>query len=166
MPFLNESTHLPGTFDAVSSGIASFHHYASAHSRTVPADYEGFFDSADQWIATFVKPAVAARAQLSPGTRFDADELGVILPGDNDPSSPQFPLVYWNAAAALYAYEYARLAEAGVEIVGMSQWAGNKAMTIAGMEASVQFPSVSIMNYTTGEGTARYWTLKLMLEAF
>jgi len=48
----------------------------------------------------------------------------------------------------------------------MSQWAGNPAMKVGPFDASVQYPSVSIMNYTTGEGTARYWALKLMLESF
>lgn len=166
VPFLNESTHLPGTFDAVQKGLVSFHHYAKPSSRMDPVAFESIFDSADDWIEDFVVPAVRARALLSPTTRFDANELGVVLPNDDDPNAPQFPLVYWNAAAALFAYEYARLAKAGVEVVGMSQWAGNPPMTIAGMKASNQHPGVSIMNYTTGEGTARYWTLKLMLEAF
>ncbi len=28
------------------------------------------------------------------------------------------------------------------------------------------FPSVSLLNWTTGEGTAKYWTLKLLIETF
>jgi len=29
-----------------------------------------------------------------------------------------------------------------------------------------QFPSVSMVNWTTGEGTARYWILKLLIDNF
>jgi len=29
-----------------------------------------------------------------------------------------------------------------------------------------QFPSVSMVNWTTGEGTARYWVLRLLLDTF
>jgi hypothetical protein len=44
------------------------------------------------------------RDAINPGMKIDADELGVILPDDNDPKytsdEPGFPLIYWNAAGA------------------------------------------------------------------
>jgi hypothetical protein len=34
----------------------------------------------------------------------DIDEIGVILPNDNDPNPGPIPEPYWNAAGAMYAY--------------------------------------------------------------
>lgn len=53
------------------------------------------------------------RDTLSPHTMLDIDEAGVILPDDNTPGAPMFPLVYWNAAGAMYAYLFGRLATTG-----------------------------------------------------
>ena len=53
------------------------------------------------------------RDSLSPTTKLDVDEMGVILPDDNDPSAAMFPLVYWNAAGAMYAYLFGKLAVEG-----------------------------------------------------
>jgi hypothetical protein len=64
------------------------------------------------------------RKSLSPQTRTTIDELGVILPSDNDPNAPLFPLVYWNAAAALYTYAWAKLSRQGIDVVGHSQLVG------------------------------------------
>ena len=49
---------------------------------------------------------------------------GVILPDDNTPGVPEFPLIYWNAAAALYAYAWAKLSRQGIDVVGHSQLVG------------------------------------------
>ncbi len=66
--------------------------------------------------------------------------IGIILPDDNDPNVVPFPLVYWNAAAAAYAYLFGQLAGQRVSWVGMSQLVG----------CVTQFPSVSMVNWTTG----------------
>lgn len=68
----------------------SFHHYASAATRDggggALADYtNGFFPSADDWLVQ-VAAIQAIRDELSPNTMLDADEVGVILPDDNDSS--------------------------------------------------------------------------------
>ena len=57
---------------------------------------------------------MAIRDSLSPETKLNCDETGVILPGDNTPTSPMFPLVYWNAAGAMYAYLFGKVAVEGV----------------------------------------------------
>jgi hypothetical protein len=50
---------------------------------------------------------VRIRDALNPTVELFIDEVGVILPGDNsEPPPPDFPLVYWNAAGAAYAYLY------------------------------------------------------------
>jgi hypothetical protein len=48
----------------------------------------------------------------------------VILPDDNDENSAPFPDIYWNACAALYAYEYGNLALQNISWLGMSQMVG------------------------------------------
>ena len=60
-----------------------------------------------------VKKVQAIRDDLSPETKLDLDELGVILPNDNSPSAPMFPLIYWNAAGAMYAYLFGKLSVLG-----------------------------------------------------
>ena len=32
------------------------------------------------------------------------------------------------------------------------------------LQLQPQYPSVALLNWTTGEGTAKYWTLKLLIE--
>ena len=59
------------------------------------------------------KEIIKIRDALSPHTLLDVDEAGVILPGDNNPDSPMFPLIYYNAAGAMYAYLFGRLSEIG-----------------------------------------------------
>ena len=40
------------------------------------------------------------------------------------PSARRFPAVYWNAAAAMFAYLFGRTAEIGLEVLGESQLIG------------------------------------------
>ena len=41
--------------------------------------------------------------RLSPSTKTTIDEIGVILPNDNDPNAGPIPPIYWNAAGSMYA---------------------------------------------------------------
>jgi hypothetical protein len=54
----------------------------------------------------------------------------------------------------MYAYLYSELAQLGVEVVGESQLVGYPS----------QFPSVSMVNWNTGQPNARFWTLKLLRD--
>ena len=103
--------------------MISYHFYAGASSRTDPLTYEGFFAQLDRF-TTEVQQIEVIRKALSPETRTTIDELGVILPSDNDPSAPIFPLVYWNAAAAYYAYAWGQISRQGIDVVGHSQLVG------------------------------------------
>lgn len=71
------------------------------------SDYESFFTSGDGWLNQ-VLAIQSIRDALNPNVILDADEVGVILADDNDPkytaNEPGFPAIYWNAAAAMYAY--------------------------------------------------------------
>ena len=103
--------------------MISYHFYAGGSSRTDPKDWEVFFSQLDSF--TFeVEQVEEIRKSLSPQTRTTIDELGVILPDDNTPGAPQFPMVYWNAAAALYAYAWGKLSRLRVDVVGHSQLVG------------------------------------------
>lgn len=103
--------------------MISYHFYALGNSRTDPHDWESFFTQLDTF--TFeVEQIEEIRKILSPETRTTIDELGVILPDDNTPGAPQFPMIYWNAAAALYAYAWAKISRQRIDIVGHSQLVG------------------------------------------
>jgi len=103
---------------------------------------------------------------LSPTTRTTIDEIGVILPNDNDNNAPPFPLVYFNAVGAAYAYLFGHLSGIGIDVLGSSQLMGSPGLpqVLGGLDA--QFPSVTLLNWTTGGGTARYWVLDLLLTSF
>src|SRR5208283_787725 len=110
---------------------------------------DGFLDS--------VRSIETVRKQLAPQTKTDIDELGSILPTDNTPAdSVPPPAAYWNLSGALYAYLYLQLARLQIYIVGESQLVGYPS----------QFPSVSMMDWTTNQPNARFWVLKLIKDSF
>lgn len=125
------------------------------------------------------------RKQLSPSTRTTVDECGVILGNDNTPvivrtfvaaaplRATHAPLttcggvwhlqdheigpLYWNAAGAFYAYVFANLTHQGIDVLGESQLTGFP--NLPSLNLAPQFPSVSLLNWTTGVGNPRYWVL-------
>ena len=151
--FLNHAHHKPG----IPLDYISYHFYASP-SRDENLDnwQYTFFDQADGFLNT-VRFVEAIRKRLSPQTKTDLDELGVILPTDNKPgdTTPP-PAAYWNAAGSLYAYLYIELSKMQIDIIGMSQLVG----------FPTQFPSVSMMDWTQNKPNARYWVLKLIKDSF
>ena len=178
--FLNASNHLPG----IPIDLISFHHYASSSrdGGAAGADYEAFFPQGDSWLQQ-VQAIMALRDAINPTVLLDADEVGVILADDNDAKwtadAPGFPAVYWNSAAAMYAYLFGTTAVLGLDILGESQLIGypslpnfNRGPPINGpWTAPPQFPSVSLLSWggafgNQGDGTARYWALKLLVDSF
>ncbi len=153
--FLNPANHKPG----VPIDYVSYHFYASPTLGQGLNEWQyTFFDQADRFITTtrFIE---SIRKRLSPATKTDTDELGVILPLDNEPVSKRpwpIPKAYWNAAGSLYAYLYINLAREGIEVVGESQLVGYPS----------QFPSVSMMDWESNKPNARYWVLKLLKDNF
>jgi hypothetical protein len=146
--FLDSRHHQPGT----PLDMISYHFYASpADDEPAEAWPYTFFDQASRFV-DLVRYIQTVRARLSPGTATDIDELGAILPNDNVTPRGPIPDSYWNLCSAMYAYLYNELAQLGVEVVGESQLVGYPS----------QFPSVSMVNWNTGQPNARYWTLKLL----
>ena len=66
------------------------------------------------------------------------------------------PNSYWNLSGAMYAYLFAELARQGIDVAGESQLVGYP----------TQFPSVSMVDWNTGQPNARYWVLKLIHDNF
>lgn len=156
--FLNHSNHRPG----IPLDYISYHFYASpAPGETINDWQYSFFNQADRFL-TAVRFINQIRDRLSPETKTDTDELGVILPNDSNQVAdasgyiPSIPKGYWNAAGALYAYLYINLAKLGVDVIGESQIVGYPS----------QFPSVTMIDWVNGKPNARYWVLKLIEDNF
>jgi len=156
--FLNPKNHKPG----IPLDYISFHFYASpAMDESLDGWQHTFFNQADGFI-NVTRFIVSIRDRLSPQTKLDTDELGIILPTDgleiraSKALPDHIPHRYWNAAGALYGYLYAQLAKLGVDVIGESQLVGYPS----------QFPSVSMMDYNNGKPNARYWVLKLIKDSF
>lgn len=159
--FIDPSNHDP---DVLPLDYISFHFYASGKNRVNASTYEDFFPQADQ----FFKEAAniqSIRRVLNPSVKIDVDEIGCILADDNDSKFTAFPLIYWNACGAMYAYLWANIVPLQFEVLGQSQLAGCPAIHEWGILDS-QYPSVSLLNWTTGIGNPRYWILKLLLQNF
>ena len=174
--FLNASNHAPG----IPLDFISFHHYAGSQrdggSDGLGELYEAFFASADGFLGN-VAAISAIRDQLNPTVRLDADEVGVILADDNDPkwtsAEPGFGNIYWNAAAASFGYLYGTTSVLGLDVLGESQLTGYPSFNFTrgapynGLwTAPPQYPSVSMLNWTDGSGTARYAVLQLLIQEF
>lgn len=151
--FLDHHNHKPG----IPLDMISYHFYASPKPAETLDNWQyTFFDQADGFLST-VRYIEAIRKRLSPETRTDCDELGVILPTDNtaaDKTPP--PAAYWNLAGALYAYLYIQLSQLGIDVIGESQLVGYP----------TQFPSVSMMDWITRRPNARYQALRLIHDSF
>jgi hypothetical protein len=151
--FLDHKNHRPG----IPLDFISYHFYASPDGAQNIDNWQyTFFDQASGFLNT-VRYVEAIRKRLSPETKTDLDELGVILPTDNtaaDKTPP--PPAYWNLAGALYAHLYIELARLEIDVIGESQLVGYP----------TQYPSVSMMNWLTNKPNARFWVLKLLKDSF
>ncbi len=154
--FLNPANHASG----VPLDMISYHFYATPTKQQTVEDWQySFFDQADKFLVA-VRYIDAMRRRLSPATKVDLDEVGSILPTDwhpdtpYDPGSP-IPPVYWQASGALYAYICIEAAKLGIDVVGESQLVGFPS----------QFPSVTMVDWTTGAPNARMEVLRLLHDA-
>ena len=156
--FLNPKNHKKG----IPLDYISFHFYASpAMDESLDGWQHTFFNQADGFLAT-TRYILAIRDRLSPQTKVDTDELGVILPTDgveiaaSKAMPDHIPHRYWNAAGALYGYLFVELSKLGVDVIGESQLVGYPS----------QFPSVSMIDYNNGKPNSRYWVLKMIKDNF
>ncbi len=154
--FLNHQHHKPG----IPLDMISYHFYAvPTPDETVHEMQYDFFAQADHFLGV-VQYNQAIRERLSPQTGADVDELGCIVPaydgpqGRLGPPPRPIPNAYWNLCGAMYAYVYGHLAGLGVNVAGESQMVGYPS----------QFPSVSMVDWKTGQPNARFWVLKLLVD--
>ena len=155
--FLDHKHHKPG----IPLDYISYHFYASPQPEETIDNWQyTYFNQADGFLNT-VRYAESIRKHLSPTTKVDLDELGVIQPdgtGNLDGPNPYkpYPAAYWNLAASLYAYLYIELAKQGIDVIGESQLVGYP----------TQFPRVTMIDWTNGKPNARFWVLKLIKDNF
>jgi len=152
--FLDHSHHAPHTrLDAIS-----YHFYAlEKQPEAIETEAPNFFAQADHFLST-VSKIEGIRKQLSPSTQTQINETGCIAASDQGEgpekmSGASIPPSYWNLCAAIFAYVASNLSRAGIDVVGASQLMGHPG----------QFPSVSLLDWTTGLPNARYDSLKLLI---
>ena len=152
--FLDPRHHKNGT----PLDMISYHFYAiGSTEKGADVMQYTFWDQAEGFLKE-VKFIESIRKRLSPTTKTTIDELGSILDNDNDIPDRKTPIpdTYWNLSGALYAYTYLALAHMRIDVVGESQLVGYP----------TQYPSVSMINWKTGQPNARYRVLKLLKDNF
>lgn len=157
--FYNSSNHDPATWDAAASGLVGFHSYPTDSFgpwTKDPSSLQGLFTYVDSFVAE-VGAVATLLSTLAPNVRIALDESGVDMsqvlsggapPDDNPP--------FWVAGGSYWTYLWALAAGMGetVHVVAQSQF----------MDAPGQEPAVSMLDWTTGVGTAKYWSVDLLLR--
>jgi hypothetical protein len=155
--FLNSKNHNSG----IPLDMISYHFYAIPKpDETMESKQFTYFDQADKFL-DIVRYIESIRQRLSPSTRTTINEIGSIDTSDFGQEKPDYvypplPDAYWNLSGSLFAYLYAELARQGIDIAGESQLVGYP----------TQFPSVSMVDWKTGQPNARYWVLELLHDHF
>lgn len=155
--FLNPRNHKPG----VPIDMISYHFYAVPTEDQSPEVQQfTFFEQAEHFFDT-VRYVELIRKRLAPATRTDVDEIGSISAddlqqGETGHVAKPIPDSYWHLSGALYAYVFGNLASLGIDVVGESQLVGYP----------TQFPSVSMLDWKTGNGNPRFRVLQLLKKHF
>ena len=155
--FLNPQNHKAGIpLDAIS------YHYYYSPAKDEPAEAQQFtaWDQTAGFLNT-VRYVEAIRKRLSPKTATMINEVGAISADDGEQNQPghitkPIPASYWNLCGALYAYLFGELTNMGIEAVNASQLVGYP----------TQYPSVSLVDWETGQPNARLRVLKLLKDHF
>ena len=151
--FLNASNHAPEVRDAVN--YIGYHAYpTAAFPVSSKNELSQFFAYVDDYVDNKVAAVQKVVEDLAPGVITMLDECGTTGPifgGLEDPA-------YWVASGAYWAYFWARTAVrhgANVGVVGQSQF----------VDSADREPGVSMVDWTNGKPTAKYWVLRLVLES-
>jgi hypothetical protein len=155
--FLDSRNHRPG----VPLDYVSFHFYATPTGDQTLDDWQyTFFAQAAEFLSV-TRYILEIRDSQSPLTKVMVNEAGSILNGDMVQGEPNhvekpIPPAYWNLSGALYGYLYLELSKLGIDSVGESQLVGYPS----------QFPSVSMIDWTSGKPNARFTVLQLLKNNF
>jgi hypothetical protein len=155
--FLDPRNHQSG----IPLDMLAYHFYAApSGSQSIDSWQYSFFDQADGFL-NVVRLVETIRKRLSPSTRVDLDELGILLPEDwtsfgNAAKVPSIPAAYWNLYGAFFAYLYMELANIGIDVASLSEFInppGNQ-------------PRCSLLNWKTGRPRASFRVLELLNANF
>jgi hypothetical protein len=155
--FLDRKNHKPG----IPLDVISYHFYAvPTLDQTPEVQPYTFFAQADGFL-TATRYIESIRQRLSPETRTTINEIGSISADDTQQSRPghvakPVPNWYWHLSGAVYAYLFGELARMGIDMAGESQLVGYP----------TQYPSVSMVDWTTGHPNGRYRVLQLIKDNF
>jgi hypothetical protein len=156
--FLDPKNHKPG----IPIDQISYHFYAiAAPDQTDEIIQHTHWENAEHFVDV-VGYVQGIRKRLAPNVQTTINEIGVMSREDaNEQSKPghrarAIPQAYWNLSAALFAYLYSELAVRGVEYAAASQLVGYP----------TQFPSVTMIEWPSGQPNPRYWMLKLLKDHF
>jgi hypothetical protein len=162
--FLNPKNHRAG----IPLDMIAYHFYALPNLSSTLDDWQySIFDQADGFLNT-VAFIESIRKRLSPSTRVNIDELGIILPNDRvvtnavkatgkSAAASEIPPIYWNLSAAFYSYLYIELAKQGIDAVTAAE------LTVG---SSKFYPSINLVAPETGIPNARFRVLQLLNESF
>lgn len=159
--FLNRSNHNPAVQDDQAFAFIGYHAYPTQGSYTPdPTTLAGVFEYVDSIFIPKVLAVDQVIAQLSPSTRTLLDECGTDMDGVLTPglAPPANNPAYWVASGSYFVYLYTRISAipgTSVRVVGHSQI----------MDAPGQEPSVTLLDWSSGNGTAAYWATWMMIRA-
>ena len=171
--FLNASNHrspVRENFDVYVSEI-SYHWYAeNAYAAPAPqGDWQNiganpadvFLQSAQflvsaRMVKDLIRELHPARAEPGPNKlRVFCNEVGVLV-GGPPPQPFGAGRWWWNLEAAMFGYVYASLAALGVDAIAASQ--------LTGYEVPENAPSISMLDWNTGHGTAWFWVVQMFTD--
>jgi hypothetical protein len=151
--FLDPSKHQSG----IPLDFVSYHWYGSPDVGTTEQEAAQCFAQADTFLSD-VTQIEAIRKQLSPNVKTTLNEIGTFDPQGTTTIVPGYtiPSEYYVWSGAVYAYVFSGVTAMGIDVIGESQLVGYPS----------QFPSVSMVNYTTGNPNARLRVLQLIQQNF
>jgi hypothetical protein len=151
--FLDPTKHQEG----IPLDFLSYHWYGSPSVAPTDMQAAQSFFQADTFLGA-VAQIDAIRQQLSPSTQTTLNEIGTFDPQGTTTITPGYevPPEYYVWSGGIFAYVFAGVTAMGIDVIGESQLVGYPS----------QFPSVSMVNYTTGEPNARLRVLQLLQHSF
>jgi hypothetical protein len=151
--FLDPSKHQTG----IPLDFVSYHWYGSPDVGTTEQEAAQCFAQADTFLSD-VTQIEAIRKQLSPNVKTTLNEIGTFDPQGTITVIPGYtvPPEYYVWSGAVYAYVFSGITAMGIDVIGESQLVGYPS----------QYPSVSMVNYTTGNPNARLRVLQLIQQNF
>ena len=151
--FLDADKHRPGT----RLDWMSYHFYAQPSKGSDAEKAKASFAQADDFVEK-VKAIDQIKRRIQPSIKTHLNEIGTFDPDGGTEIVPGYEPSpeYWVWSGGIYAYIFSQVSKIGIEAIGESQLIGYPG----------QFPSVSMVNYTTGAPTARLRVLQLLQDNF